>query len=83
MENFNHLIQINKAPIERLSFVKNDLLSMTIIDPAENQRYEIFIRPYHIRGTLSLSTQELNLSLQSLTILPVNGNQNIFEVVKY
>lgn len=83
MENFNHLIQINKAPIERLSFVKNDLLSMTIIDPDENQRYEIFIKPDHIRGTLSLNSQELNLSLQSLMILPVNENQNIIEVVKY
>ena len=56
---------------------------MTIIDPDENQRYEIFIKPDHIRGTLSLNSQELNLSLQSLMILPVNENQNIIEVVKY
>lgn len=83
MENFSNLIQINKFLIERLSFVKNDLLSMTIIDPDENQRYEVFIKPDHVRGTLSLNNQELNLSLQSLMILPMNENQTIVKTIKY
>ena len=83
VENFNHLIQINKFLIERLSFVKNDLLSMTIIDSHDNQKYEIFIKPDHIKGTLSLNNQELNLSLQSLMILPINEDQNIIKIVEY
>lgn len=83
VESFNDIFRLNQMPIERFSYVKDDLLSMTTFDPETKKRFEIFIKLDHLRGTLTLNSQELHLSLQSFLILPIDENQNIVKIVEY